>query len=410
MGACAPGAPVPRILDARFGPVGYDPRTGCLPPIDPRSSSPPRGFRWRSSRSWWGSGSSATWPTESTRSTHRCLARPSRPNGAVLFTGDDVFRGQLVFEKYGLMEYGTIFGHGAYLGPDFTADYIERAREAMGRVLRHACRGRSRCARRRGLQDQPLGCDPRRPCLHARSGPRPFASLKTTIGAGSDRPRASAGCAVPPSQPAEMPALVAYFSWSAWVATANRPGKSYSYTNNWPPAPAVGNTLTAGRGPLVDALAHRAACRHRRDAVRLRALPRPRLARRARRGPAATIVFREPGEVRLTPAQRSTVWFFLVVVSLFLLQGLCGGANAHYHAEPSELLRDRCRVVVSVSLDADLAPSARSVLRRNCVSGDRDLHRADDRGEGAAPSEQARHGCSSSRSSSWSRVRWSARR
>ena len=35
-------------------------------------------------------------------------------DGDVLFTSEDVFDGQLVFEKYGLMEYGTIFGHGAY--------------------------------------------------------------------------------------------------------------------------------------------------------------------------------------------------------------------------------------------------------------------------------------------------------
>lgn len=25
------------------------------------------------------------------------------------------------------MEYGSIFGHGAYLGPDFTADYLHRS-------------------------------------------------------------------------------------------------------------------------------------------------------------------------------------------------------------------------------------------------------------------------------------------
>src|SRR5215471_11970163 len=54
-------------------------------------------------------------------------------DGAVLFTRDDVFNGQLAFGRFGLMQYGTIFGHGAYLGPDFTADYIERAREAMRR-------------------------------------------------------------------------------------------------------------------------------------------------------------------------------------------------------------------------------------------------------------------------------------
>ena len=47
--------------------------------------------------------------------------------GELLFTGQDVVAGQEVFLKNGLMEYGSIFGHGAYLGPDFTADYLHRA-------------------------------------------------------------------------------------------------------------------------------------------------------------------------------------------------------------------------------------------------------------------------------------------
>jgi nitric oxide reductase subunit B len=48
-------------------------------------------------------------------------------NGQLLFTREDVSAGQEVFLKNGLMEYGSIFGHGAYLGPDFTADYLHRA-------------------------------------------------------------------------------------------------------------------------------------------------------------------------------------------------------------------------------------------------------------------------------------------
>ena len=48
-------------------------------------------------------------------------------SGQVLFTGADVIVGQEVFLRNGLMEYGSIFGHGAYLGPDFTADYLHRA-------------------------------------------------------------------------------------------------------------------------------------------------------------------------------------------------------------------------------------------------------------------------------------------
>src|SRR5579859_3879485 len=54
-------------------------------------------------------------------------ARVVDPSGKVLFTKADITRGQETFLRNGLMEYGSIFGHGAYLGPDFTADYLHRA-------------------------------------------------------------------------------------------------------------------------------------------------------------------------------------------------------------------------------------------------------------------------------------------
>ncbi len=54
-------------------------------------------------------------------------ARVVGPGGALLFTRDDILSGQQVFLRNGLMEYGSVFGHGAYLGPDFTADYLRRA-------------------------------------------------------------------------------------------------------------------------------------------------------------------------------------------------------------------------------------------------------------------------------------------
>jgi len=37
--------------------------------------------------------------------------------------------------------------------------------------------------------------------------------------------------------------------------------------------------------------------------------------------------------VALTPAQRVTAWFFLVVAALFFLQNLVGGATVHYMVE-----------------------------------------------------------------------------
>src|SRR5262245_29804709 len=46
------------------------------------------------------------------------------PTGAVVFTADDVVAGQQVFLKHGLMDNGTIWGHGGYLGPDFSAQSL----------------------------------------------------------------------------------------------------------------------------------------------------------------------------------------------------------------------------------------------------------------------------------------------
>jgi nitric oxide reductase subunit B len=46
------------------------------------------------------------------------------PSGQTLITGGDIIAGQQVFLRYGLMENGTIWGHGAYLGPDFSAQYL----------------------------------------------------------------------------------------------------------------------------------------------------------------------------------------------------------------------------------------------------------------------------------------------
>src|SRR4029079_14870887 len=54
-------------------------------------------------------------------------AKVLAPDGRVVYTGDDVRAGLALFLRNGLMEYGSIFGHGAYLGPDFTADYLHRA-------------------------------------------------------------------------------------------------------------------------------------------------------------------------------------------------------------------------------------------------------------------------------------------
>ena len=76
--------------------------------------------------------------------------RVTDTTGATLFTRENVEHGQEVFLKYGLMEHGTLWGHGAYLGPDYSAEYLHRLAEiTRDSAGPGAARPRLRRARRR---------------------------------------------------------------------------------------------------------------------------------------------------------------------------------------------------------------------------------------------------------------------
>src|SRR5665213_1959560 len=62
-------------------------------------------------------------------------ARVVDAQGATLFTGEDVADGQAVFLRYGLMANGSIWGHGAYLGPDFSAQALHRMGEDTAQAI-----------------------------------------------------------------------------------------------------------------------------------------------------------------------------------------------------------------------------------------------------------------------------------
>jgi len=81
----------------------------------------------------------------------------------VLFTRDDIVGGMHVFQRYGLMEYGSVYGHGAYLGPDFTAEYLHMSAEFLIEAYAGALAGglsaRERVAHRSPLLQVVVGID-----------------------------------------------------------------------------------------------------------------------------------------------------------------------------------------------------------------------------------------------------------
>ncbi len=249
-------------------------------------------------------------------------------NGQLLFTGKDVSAGQEVFLKNGLMEYGSIFGHGAYLGPDFTADYLHRA----ALIVNELNDSSSQTPQESTIADFKANRYDATSGILTYSAAQTEAFHKLTLHYGEFFATPDTRNGLRPSaitDPQQIKQLTAFFSWSAWTASALRPNLNYSYTNNWPPDPLVGNHATAdalvwsvlsliallgGTGLLLAAFGRwNFLGWHGREDQRLS--------------------FRTPNAVAITPAQQSCAWFFLVMAALFLVQALLGGATEHYRAE-----------------------------------------------------------------------------
>src|SRR5512136_2622005 len=73
--------------------------------------------------------------TQTYRNAPPIPGRVVTESGETIFTADDILSGQEVFLRYGLMENGTVWGHGGYLGPDFSAAYLHALALEAGEML-----------------------------------------------------------------------------------------------------------------------------------------------------------------------------------------------------------------------------------------------------------------------------------
>ena len=262
-------------------------------------------------------------------------------DGGAIFTRNDIVSGQEVFLKYGLMENGSIWGHGAYLGPDFSADYlhtlvIDAAAYLSQLVFHRPLENLTRTERTvlNAEVQQLLKTNRYNSATGYLTLTEPEAvSYRGQIGKWADYfydPTVNRGLMTGLIHDREeIRQLTAFFAWTAWASVANRPGKSFSYTSNFPYEPAVGNRPTADAFlwsalSLVFLLAGTAAVLFAFGKFNflgwkgVRNHYHPKLL---------------PGEAG--PSQRATIKYFAIAMLLFLAQVLVGGATAHYRADPS---------------------------------------------------------------------------
>ena len=265
-------------------------------------------------------------------------------DGVVLLTEDDILTGQQVWQSTGGQQLGSIWGHGAYQAPDWSADWLHReattlldlwARREHGRTFdelagetQAGLRARLEATMRTNTYDAEQGVVTissdraeayRLTAAHYDALYGGHSSLKTLR-----EHYAMQEVVVPDAE--RRRALTAFFFWTSWAASTNRPGMGITYTNNWPHEPLIGNQPTAANvlWSLVSVILLLAGIGALVWWQAFRNESEPEV-------PAPT---GDPfSAVTITPSMRAVGKYVAVVVALVCVQVLLGALTAHYTVE-----------------------------------------------------------------------------
>lgn len=176
-------------------------------------------------------------------------------NGGVLMTGDDIFAGKAGFQKADLMDYGSLYGMGSYYGEDYTAATLLRLATATQNNIALARHGKpfsalaadDQAAIAAAMRAELQGIDLTK---HEVAVPDALAAAMTavrgeTANALSQVNAAEGWTPAYSLNPQAAQQTADFIIYSALTTVARRPGLDWSWTENWPYEPIVGNTPTA---------------------------------------------------------------------------------------------------------------------------------------------------------------------
>jgi len=251
-------------------------------------------------------------------------------SGETLFTSQDITEGQKLFQARGLMEYGSILGHGGYLGPDFTAEYLRLEATSVKEQLAS-----------QGVEDPATATKEMLRTNRYDSSTGTLVWTDEQVKAYNDAvshytkmfgPDAHSHGLKPDliTDPTQVKQVTAFFGWTAWGSSAQRPGHDYSYTNNWPPESLVGNAPT-GDLMIWSVLSLIVLIGGTGVMFAIYGRWSQRIGWHSEEAPALS--FRQPEEIGLTKSQRVVAWYVFTIAALFLVQTLLGALAEHYRAD-----------------------------------------------------------------------------
>lgn len=266
------------------------------------------------------------------------------PDGEVIWTEEDILEGQLVWQSIGGQQIGSIWGHGAYQAPDWTADWLHR--ELVNTLEIWSMANYQKTYAELGVEEQGA----LRAKLKKEYRTHQFQVETSSVMLSSTRLESIRRTAVHYSgvfsdhpdyaklredyaihervlmDDQRRAKMMGFFFWTTWAASTERPQQNVTYTNNWPHEPLIDNRpseaiffwsvlsilfLLAGVGTLVW---YHAFQKSEEEPVVV---------------PEENPLFK----IQLTPSMRALWKYCLVVVALFALQVLLGAITAHYTVE-----------------------------------------------------------------------------
>lgn len=259
-------------------------------------------------------------------------------DGQVLIDKGEISAGQNVWQSLGGMEVGSIWGHGSYVAPDWTADWLHRetvfildrwANSEFGGQFadlsaeqQAQLQARLTAMMRANTLDSStttVTIDP----IRAEAFQANLAHYTQVFSGGNTDYAIPAG-AVTDSE--RLRKLSAFFFWTSWAASTNRPNDEVSYTNNWPHESLINNVPTGDNivwtgVSIIMLLAGISAMAWWYASKR---------SEEEEPGPPES----DPLALwEATPSQRATIKYFWVVSALILVQMLLGVITAHYGVE-----------------------------------------------------------------------------
>ena len=271
--------------------------------------------------------------------------------GEEIYTKKSIEKGQNIWQSLGGMQRGSIWGHGSYLAPDWSADWLHREVvfllnqkavkqyskkfKSLNEIEKDILIAQNKNEFRSNTYSSKTGVitlsEGRAKAVKQTQAHYETIFKKTSNDTGKKLRENYAFSKKLNLSDEEVHDLSAFFFWTAWAASTNRPNDVITYTSNWPHEPLIDNKPTSslflwsilsiaflliGIGVIVWFYAKQYD-NWRNDIV-------------PSEGVSKVDLF---SKIKPTPSMKATAKYFWIVIILFAFQVLLGVITAHYTVE-----------------------------------------------------------------------------